>query len=110
MFPGQPLQQPAAAGMHELFMREAAHARQSRQLANIGELYHQCLLYAPLPTKAITNAGVYGAADLLQQLRSGSKTIDKRRIWSFFVTGLGSGVLWACYYDAADYVLSLIHI
>lgn len=101
MYPGLPMQ-PAAAGVRELMHRELSH---SRELMHIGEMYHQCLLYAPLPTKAITNAGVYGTADLLQQVRGG-KPIDKRRIWSFFVTGLGSGVLWACYYDVADYVVN----
>lgn len=63
------------------------------------ELYQQCLFMAPLPTKGLTTAGIWGAADLIQQLREG-RGIDAGRTWSFFATGLGSGVIWACYYDA----------
>ena len=76
------------------------------------ELYQQCLLMAPLPTKGLTTAGIWGAADLIQQLREPKADakrgrIDAARSWSFFATGLGSGVIWACYYDVAEGIVQL---
>ena len=60
--------------------------------------YQQCLLIAPMPTKMLSTAGMWVAGDLYQQLRSG-KGYEGKRSWNFFYTGLGYGLLWACFFE-----------
>ena len=67
--------------------------------------YEHCLLLAPLPTKALTQAGIWGLNDALLQLRESGR-IEQPRAWRFFLSGLGSGVVWACYYPAAEHLLA----
>ena len=63
--------------------------------------YERCLLFAPMPTRALTQAGIWGLGDVISQLYE-TRTVKQKRFWSFFFTGLGSGVVWACYYPFAD--------
>lgn len=69
--------------------------------------YQQCLLIAPMPTKMLSTAGMWVAGDLYQQLRSG-KGYEGKRSWNFFYTGLGYGLLWACFFEVSDAAVSAI--
>ena len=64
------------------------------------------LLAAPLPTKALTQGIIWSAGDVLNQLREQGGELRPQRTASFFLTAVGSGVLWSGYYDAADALIS----
>uniref|UniRef100_A0A7S4AYH8 Uncharacterized protein n=1 Tax=Chrysotila carterae TaxID=13221 RepID=A0A7S4AYH8_CHRCT len=73
------------------------------------ESYEQLLLTSPLLTKAVTNAALFAVGDLLaQRVESPDAEVDLQRLSKFVLTGLGSGVLWATYYDFADELMSPI--
>jgi len=154
-----------AAAFVELSHRKSAARAQSRRTAgattamiDIGVLgtmidplasYRAALESYPLPTKALTNAALFGVSDVIAQTRGGGEattperqgarfnapaTIDLARVGElmltgmshcdgyttcsrgslvlltryvsspgkFMLTGVGSGVLWASWYDTAD--------
>lgn len=64
-------------------------------LQQVAQGYEHCLLLAPLPTRALTQAGIWGLGDVFSQLYE-TRSFKQKRFWSFFFTGFGSGVVWAC--------------
>uniref|UniRef100_A0A7S4MW19 Uncharacterized protein n=1 Tax=Prymnesium polylepis TaxID=72548 RepID=A0A7S4MW19_9EUKA len=72
------------------------------------EVYEGLLLSAPLATKATTQGFIWGTGDVVAQLREREEDapLSGRRTANFFATGIGSGILWANYYDVADALVS----
>lgn len=71
------------------------------------EAYEQLLVTAPLLTKALTQGFIWGTGDMVAQMSTaGARSISAQRTANFFVTGIGSGVLWSSYYDASDMLIS----
>jgi hypothetical protein len=69
------------------------------------DAYQQLLDAAPFPTKAITQGVIWGMSDITAQVQArGAYSVQRTR--NFALQGVGSGVLWALYYDWADVVVS----
>ena len=69
--------------------------------------YATLLQAYPVPTKALTQGLIWSAGDVVAQLREESgSSVSVERTAKFFVTGVGSGVLWSQYYDAADALIA----
>jgi hypothetical protein len=65
--------------------------------------YQQLLDTAPLATKALSSACVFGASDQLMQRFEGGP-VDPRRTAKFMLYAIGSACIWSAYYGAADEV------
>ena len=76
------------------------------QATELFSAYEQLLRAYPLPTKACTQALIWGLGDLAAQLREGGRPIDYGRTGRFSLTALGAGVLWTTYYDFSDALVS----
>ena len=62
------------------------------QATELFSAYEQLLRAYPLPTKACTQALIWGLGDLAAQLREGGRPIDYGRTGRFSLTALGAGV------------------
>ena len=69
------------------------------------DAYQQLLDAAPFPTKALTQGVIWGMSDITAQVQARG-AFSAQRTRNFALQGVGSGVLWALYYDWADAVVS----
>lgn len=96
-----------AAALHPSHSPRACMARTCRPSCSLEfvDAYQQLLDTAPFPTKAITQGVIWGMSDITAQVQArGAYSAQRTR--NFALQGVGSGVLWALYYDWADAVVS----
>jgi len=71
----------------------------------IASTYNACLDMNPILTKSITAFTLCSACDLIAQKRSSSETLNWGRSFRFALKGVGSSLIWNCWYEAADDVV-----
>jgi len=78
-------------------------AMSSEVLQTIAASYNACLIAHPLITKSITAFSLCSTGDLIAQKRAGtSNDIDWGRVCRFALKGVGSSLIWNCWYESAD--------
>lgn len=75
----------------------------SNILQNVVLSYDSCLVAHPLLTKSITAFSLCSMGDLIAQKRDQTSTdIDWNRVCRFSLKGVGSSLIWNCWYESAD--------
>lgn len=78
-------------------------AMSSEILQTIASSYDTCLVAHPLITKSITAFSLCSMGDLIAQKRDKTRTdIDWGRVCRFAFKGVGSSLIWNCWYESAD--------
>jgi len=69
----------------------------------IAATYNTCLIAHPLMTKSITAFSLCSTGDLIAQKRARKGVdIDWGRVCRFALKGVGSSMIWNCWYESAD--------
>lgn len=112
---GRPLARPTRPARRGGGGGTAAHRPPGAAVAALGPLldavggaYLSALAAHPRVVQAVGSSAIYALGDVIAQ-RAWVNGWDKERTARFGLTGLGAGVLWGAWYDAADAALADVH-